>query len=212
MLLAASVPARPGERVLEAGAGAGAGLLCLAARVPGVHGLAVELDPGLAALARANFTRNGAAERVAVLEGDIAAVDVGTADHAMANPPWFDPGGTPSPVPGRRLAKQSVPGTLAVWTRAMAARLRWRGTLTLALPAAAMADGLAALGAAGCGSFAVLPLWPRAGRPAKLVLLRGVRGGAGGCRVLAGLTLHEAKGGFTPEMDAVLRGGGALDL
>ena len=211
VLLAASVPARPGERVLEAGAGAGAGLLCLFARVPGVHGLAVELDPGLAALARDNFARNGA-ERAAVQEGDIAAVDVGLADHAMANPPWFDPAGTPSPVPERRLAKQGAPGMLATWTRAMAAGLRWRGTLTLVLPAAAMADGLAALRAAGCGSPAVLPLWPRPGRPAKLVLVRGVRGGAGACRMLAGLTLHEAGGGFTPAMDAVLRGGGALDV
>ncbi|HLB98700.1 MAG TPA: SAM-dependent methyltransferase, partial [Acetobacteraceae bacterium] len=33
VMLAAAVPARTGERVLEAGSGAGAALLCLAARV-----------------------------------------------------------------------------------------------------------------------------------------------------------------------------------
>ncbi|HJS85951.1 MAG TPA: SAM-dependent methyltransferase, partial [Acetobacteraceae bacterium] len=33
VLLAAAVPARPGECVLEGGSGAGAGLLCLAARI-----------------------------------------------------------------------------------------------------------------------------------------------------------------------------------
>ncbi|MCX7381847.1 MAG: SAM-dependent methyltransferase, partial [Alphaproteobacteria bacterium] len=43
VLLAAFVPARPGERVLEGGSGAGAGLLCLAARVA-VSGLGVEID------------------------------------------------------------------------------------------------------------------------------------------------------------------------
>ena len=43
VLLAAAVAARAGERVLEAGCGAGAGLLCLAARVPGITGLGVEL-------------------------------------------------------------------------------------------------------------------------------------------------------------------------
>lgn len=215
VLLAASVPARPGERVVEAGAGAGAGLLCILARVPGAHGLAVELDPGMAALARANFARNGF-ERAAVLEGDVVAAnwgaDWGLADHAMANPPWFGAADTPSPEPGRRLAKQGGPGVLATWTRALAAGLRWRGTLTLALPAAAVPEGLAALLAAGCGSPAVLPLWPRSGRSARLVLLRGVRGGAGGCRVLAGLTLHEEDGKFTPATDAILRGGAALDL
>ena len=211
VLLAASVPARPGERVVEGGAGAGAGLLCLAARVPGVRGLAVELDAGMAALARANFAANGFGA-LAVLHGDVAAADLGPADHAMANPPWFAAADTPSPAPRRRLAKQGAPGLLAAWTRALAAGLRWRGTLTLALPATAVPEGLAALLAAGCGSPAVLPLWPRAGRPAKLVLLRGVRGGAGGCRVPAGLVLHGEDGGFTPAADAVLRGGGSLGL
>lgn len=211
VLLAACVPARPGERVVEGGAGAGAGLLCLAARVPGVHGLAVEIDPGMADLARANFTENGF-DRLAVQVGDVVAIEPGPADHAMANPPWFAAGGTSSPLPRRRQAKQGTPGLVAAWARALAAGLRWRGTLTLVLPAAAMPEGLAALLAAGCGSPAVLPLWPKAGWPAKLVLLRGVRGGAGGCRVLAGLVLHEPDGRFTAAAEAILREGGAIDF
>ena len=59
VLLAAAIPARPGARVLEGGSGAGAALLCLAARVPGVHGLGIEQDPALVALARQNAAANG---------------------------------------------------------------------------------------------------------------------------------------------------------
>ena len=44
VLLAASIPARAGARVLEGGSGAGAGLLCLAARVPDISGLGLEVD------------------------------------------------------------------------------------------------------------------------------------------------------------------------
>ncbi|MDE2577133.1 MAG: SAM-dependent methyltransferase, partial [Rhodospirillales bacterium] len=62
----------------------------------------------------------------------------------------------------------------------------------------------------GCGSLAVLPLWPRPGRAAKLVLLRAVRGGRGPSEMLPGLVLHRADGGFTAEAEAVLRGGAAL--
>ncbi len=51
ILLAAAVPARSGERVLEAGSGAGAALLCLAARVPGVLGFGVEQEARLVLLA-----------------------------------------------------------------------------------------------------------------------------------------------------------------
>jgi len=39
VLLAASVPAKAGDRVLEGGSGAGAALLCVAARVAGVDGV-----------------------------------------------------------------------------------------------------------------------------------------------------------------------------
>src|ERR1700712_4723911 len=59
VLLAAAIPARAGQRVIEAGTGAGAALLCLAARVPGVSGLGVELDGEMAALARTNAAGNG---------------------------------------------------------------------------------------------------------------------------------------------------------
>ena len=71
VLLAAGVPALPGQRVLEAGCGSGAGFLCLAARVPGLAIIAVERDPLLAALARENAAANGLAGQVEVIEGDV---------------------------------------------------------------------------------------------------------------------------------------------
>ncbi|HET9018931.1 MAG TPA: SAM-dependent methyltransferase, partial [Acetobacteraceae bacterium] len=70
VLLAASIPAMHGARVLEGGTGSGAGLLCLAARVQGIAGVGIERDPALAALARANIAANGFAG-LAVLEGDL---------------------------------------------------------------------------------------------------------------------------------------------
>ena len=209
VLLAACVPARRGERVVEGGAGAGAGLMCVAARVPGVRGAAVELDAGMAMLARANFAANGFGELVAVA-GDVTETDLGAADHAMANPPWFSGSGTPSPSPGRQRAKHGAPELTAAWVRALAAGLRRRGTLTLALPVAGVPDGLAALAAAGCGSPALLPLWPRIGQPAKIVLLQASRGGAAAFRLAPGLVLHEADGRYTAAADAILRGGDAL--
>ncbi len=71
VLLAAAIPARPGERVLEAGSGAGAALLCLAARVAGISGLGVERDPALVEIAASNAAANGWGE-LAFLAADIA--------------------------------------------------------------------------------------------------------------------------------------------
>jgi tRNA1(Val) A37 N6-methylase TrmN6 len=211
VLLAAAVPARPGERVLEGGTGSGAALLCLVARVPGLRGLGVERDPTMAALARANMAANGF-DGISVIADDLLAVRPdGVFDHALANPPWHG-AGTASPESLKETAKRGAPGLIAAWAQRLAAPLRHRGTLSLIVAATALPAGLAALAAAGCGSPAVLPLWPRPGRPAGLMLVQGIKGGRGACRVLPGLVLHADGGGFTAAAEAVLRGGEALTL
>ncbi|MGG5819777.1 tRNA1(Val) (adenine(37)-N6)-methyltransferase [Falsiroseomonas sp. HW251] len=217
VLLAAAVPARPGERVLELGCGTGAAFLCLAARVPGVSVVAVEREPALAALARENAALNGLADRVEVIEGDVADPALHRAlprcAHGFANPPFWD-GGTPPPEAIRRAATHGEgtqgEATLADWASCLAA-IAHRGSATLVLPAARFADGLAALAGAGFGSPALLPLWPRAGVAAKRVLLAARRGGKGPGRVLPGLTLHEGDGPGTAA-EAILRDGAALPV
>jgi len=212
VLLAAAVPARPGQRVLEAGSGAGAALLCLAARVAGISGLGVERDPALVALAARNAAANGWPE-LAFLAADIAeAPDLGRFDHAFANPPYHPASGTASPDAVRDASRRAPPGLFALWARSMGRRLRPRGTLTWIVTAAVLPACLAALTEAGCAPSALVPLWPRAGEAAKLVLLRGVKGGRGGFRVLPGMVLHAAAGGFTPAAEAVLRHGGPLAI
>src|SRR5512146_2679345 len=71
-LLAAACDARPGERVVEAGCGAGAALLAAAVRRPGAWFTGLERDPATAALARRNAAENGLADRVEVIEADVA--------------------------------------------------------------------------------------------------------------------------------------------
>ena len=209
VLLAAAIPARSGDHVLEGGSGAGAALLCLAARVHGLHGLGLEQDAGLVSLATCNGVANGAAGLTflaADVTAPLASGAAGRFDHAFANPPYHAPGGTASPQPSREQAKRGEQGLLAAWARALAAPLRHRGTLTFILPAASLPECLAVMEAAGCAASAVLPLWPKLGRPAKLVLVRGVKGGRPPLRLLPGLVLHEADGRFTQAAEAVLAG------
>lgn len=212
VLLAAAIAARPGQRVIEAGTGAGAALLCLAARVPGIVGVGVERDPAMAALARANATRNGF-DQLAFLTADIGACPAsGGFDHGFANPPYHPPAGTPSPIAAKAMAKIAPAGLFAVWAASLGAMLRRRGTLTLIVPASAVPDCLLAMDAAGCPAAVLLPLWPKPERAAKLVLLRGVKDGRSGLKLHAGLLLHTGSGGFTAAADAILRDGAALEV
>ncbi len=212
VLMAASVPALTGEHVLEAGTGAGAALLCLAARVPGIAGLGVERDAALVTLAVRNAAANGW-PNLAFRVADIADLgEAGQFDHACANPPYHAGTGTASPDARRDGARRATPALFAAWAAAMGRAVRPRGTLTWIVAAPAVPACLAAMDAAGCRPSALLPLWPRAGTAAKLVLLRATKGGRGPFRVEPGLVLHAPGGGFTPEADAILRKGQALAL
>ena len=212
VLLAASIPARPGQNVLEGGSGAGAALLCLAARVAGLRGTGIEQDERLVELAAANAAANKW-PALQFIRADLGALpDLGAFDHACANPPYHPTGGTAPPDPSRRAAKRAPPGLLALWAAALTNPLKPRGTLTFILPAAQLPAAAAAFAAAGCAATDLLPLWPKAGEPAKLVLLRGVKSGRTPLRIHAGLVLHQADGAFTPDAEAILRGGGRLVL
>lgn len=206
VLLAGFVPARPGDRVLEAGCGSGAAFLCLAARVPGLAVTAVEREPAMAALARENAAANGVAATVE--DGDVADVALarrlGPVEHAFANPPYW-PGGTPPPGAIRRAATHEGASGLDAWARFLAAALKDGGTASLVLPAARFDAGVAALRNAGCGATTLLPLAPRAGQAAKRVLIRARRGGRGPATLLPPFVLHEADGRFTAAAESVLR-------
>jgi tRNA1Val (adenine37-N6)-methyltransferase len=209
VLLAASVAARPGECVIEGGTGAGAALLCLSARLPDVAVTGVERDPTMASLARANVAAN-AFGRAAVETGDILDLPPEPKfDHAMANPPWHDPSGPMSPTPMRDAAKRSSPELLQAWATRLARALRPGGSLTLVIPAGLTASALEAVSKAGCGGATLLPLWPRAGQEARLLLLRSTKAGRGPSRILAGLVLHEGDG-FSAGARSILWDGAAL--
>ncbi len=208
VMLAAAVPAGPGMRVLELGLGTGAASLCLAARVPGLSLTGVEIDPGLAALARDNASRNGAALQVAT--ADIfhlpAALKCGF-DQVFCNPPFHGPGQV-SPDAMRAGATQDG-GRLTDWLRVGLQRTASGGYFTAILRADRLAEALSALPS---GGLAVFPLWPRAGEPARRVIVQVRQGSRAPQALLAGLVLHAADGGWTEGADAVLRGGAALAL
>jgi tRNA1(Val) A37 N6-methylase TrmN6 len=212
VLLAAFVPAKPGEAALEAGPGSGAAFLCLAARVPGLTVRAVEREAAMVALARENAAQAGLAAQIE--QGDIAdlalARALGPVAHGFANPPYW-PGGTPPPGAIRRAATHEAGPGLADWVGFLAAAIAPRGSLNLILPAARFDTAVAAMREHGFGAMELLPLWPRAGVAAKRVLLRARKGARSPAKILPGLVLHEEDGRFTEGAEAILRDAAPLN-
>ena len=209
-LLAAACDAQPGQRVLEAGCGAGGALLAAAARRPGVRFVGVERDAAALALAQDNIALNGFEGRVEAIEGDVAVrfstLGLEPFDAAMTNPPFFDDSASlRGPSPERRAAWMADDG-LAAWIGFLSKGVREGGTLTLIHRADRLADILALLGEK-CGGIQVRPIHPFADEPAKRVLVRAIKTGKAPLKLLPGLVLHDHDGDqHRPDVEAILRG------
>ncbi|WP_417600562.1 tRNA1(Val) (adenine(37)-N6)-methyltransferase [Pararhodobacter oceanensis] len=194
VFLAASVPARAGESVLELGCGVGVALLALGRRVAGLQLTGVERQSGYAALP------------LPLKRGF---------DHVLVNPPFY-PAHAPVPQHPERAAGRHEETPLALWIDVALKRLAPGGHLTLIHLADRLPEILALIGGRA-GATAVRPLAARVGRPAGRILLQARKGARGKFRLLAPLIIHEGaqhiddRDDFTPEAQQVLRYGAALD-
>ncbi len=215
VLLAAAVPAWPGQSVLDLGCGAGAALFCLAARVPELSLTGVELQEDYAKLANEGAALNTALGHYEIVQADATSlprrVIANSYHHVMMNPPYFDAAShDKSPLAHKNRAQAMAKGQLAAWVKSAHGRLRAKGTLTVIYPAEGLTDLLQAMGGK-FGGLLVLPFWPKAGFPAKRVLVQGKKDAKSPLKLFPGMNLHENED-YTVAAKAVLRDGAALEF
>lgn len=219
MLLAAATPACPGDRVVDFGAGVGAAGLAVAKRVAGIALVLVEIDKGLAELARANASANAIAAETLVLDVTSGAENFASAglapesvDVVLMNPPFNDAARhRASPDGARAIAHVAAAETLEQWVHASRRILKSGGSLTMIWRADGIADVLAALGR-GFGSLMILPVHGDVASPAIRVLVRATKGGRAPTRLLAGLVLNDHTGRTTPDVQSILDGNALLPM
>lgn len=216
VLLAAALRAKPGQTVLDAGAGVGAVSLCLAWRCHELTVRGLELLPELATLARNNITANGMAERVDIQQGDIRQPppEIGQEvfDHTACNPPFHVAGRTSTPPDtSKAIAHGEGETPLDDWLAFCLRRTVSGGTVTIIHRSERLGALLSGL-RQGAGDIVVFPLWARPDRPAKRVIVQARVGGRGPDVVHPGLCLLDVTGNDSEQARAVLRDGAALDL
>jgi tRNA1(Val) A37 N6-methylase TrmN6 len=219
LLLAAATSARPGDRVVEFGAGIGAAGLAVARRAGAIKLVLVEFDSTLAALARDNAARNAVSADVAVLDVTAAAdtfAAVGLlpdcADVVLMNPPFNDAERhRPSPDSSRAAAHMADETTLEGWVHSSRRILKSGGALTLIWRADRLAEVMAAL-ARGFGSVVIQPVHADPSKPAIRVLARAVKGGKAPTKILAGVMLNNESGVPNKELADILAGKGVLPM
>jgi tRNA1(Val) A37 N6-methylase TrmN6 len=219
MLLAAATLARPGDRVVEFGAGVGAAGLALKKRAGAIDLVLVEMDSGLAALARGNAAANEMSADVVVLDVaspaeafSNAGLPPGSVDVVLMNPPFNDAARhRPSPDHARAMAHTSTQAMLENWIHASRRILKSSGVLTLIWRTDGLGEVLTAL-ERGFGSLKIQPVHSDAARSAIRLLIRAVKGGKAPTEILSAVVLNDESGVPNKKVAEILQGRGVLPL
>lgn len=212
VFLAAAVPAKSGEAVLELGCGAGTALLCLSRRVAGLELAGVEIQPDYADLARKNAAENDVLIQVttADLENLPRCLRDRSFDHIIANPPFFGSGqGSRAADQGRETALREVT-PLTAWIDTAMKRLKPKGYLCIIHLAERLPELLAKIDGR-FGGIEVKPLTSRNGQRAGRVIVRARKGARAAFQLFPPLIVHDGDvhsgdcESYTPEVKAILR-------
>jgi tRNA1(Val) A37 N6-methylase TrmN6 len=179
----------------------------------------VEIDCGLAALARENAAANGKSESFESIAADITAswTELQAAglrsdayDQVIANPPFYSHGRSRlASDQGNARARAMPEGELEAWLRFLAATAKPSGTCTVIHTAEALPELLSSFDRR-FGDLRITPIYPKADAPAIRVIIRGIKGSRAPVAITPGIILHEQDGAPTAAARAILRDGCAL--
>jgi tRNA1Val (adenine37-N6)-methyltransferase len=194
-------------RAADLGCGCGIIALGLALRFVDAQVTAVELQPRLARLATRNADENGLAERVKVLELDLAdaracraALSGASFDLVASNPPFRPLGeGSANPDDEAAVARHELRLTLADVAREARRLLLPGGRAVLVYPAERLGSLLAALEHEGLRPLRLRCVHGRLGEPASRVLVEARKGARGNLVVDGPLILRDDNGEYTAE-------------
>lgn len=212
VMVAAAVPAKPGERVIDLGCGTGAAGLCVRARVD-ARLTGFDIQEELVALARQSAALNR--WDATFMTGDVrdkAALAPDHFDHAVCNPPYMQAGAwydTPDKMRSKQLGEQVGDATLADWVDCLQRILKPGGSLSL-IHRADHADKIIQALGTRFGGLELLPLYPHEGEVASRIVIRALKNRKSPVRLYPGIVLHESDGRWTQRADDVLAHVGLL--
>jgi len=210
LLLAGFVEPKETDRVLELGAGSAVISLLLAHRHRGLRVTAVELQAGLAEMAGRSVSLNGLDDRVAILQGDLrkaeAFLDAQAWDEAVFNPPYRKMGtGRVNPGEEKALSRHEIAGSAADFLRAAYRALRPGGRACLIYPCSRMVEVLHGMRSLRLEPKRFRMVHSKPGSRGDFVLVEGVKGGGEELSVLPPLFLYGEEGGYSGDMETLLR-------
>lgn len=138
-LLAAAVPAKAGDTVLDLGVGTGAVSLCIRARVPQCMITGIDKNTGYLELAQKSVLKNNWGKSIDLHFGDVCrpprSIAPASFDYVVANPPYFDEASYfKSPNAGKSEAHANHGSKLENWVSCAKSYLKPEGRFFVIFP------------------------------------------------------------------------------
>ncbi len=218
VLLAASVSAASGQKVLELGSGNGVALCCLLFRVSGLEAFGIEIDKRAAGLCRRNIILNKFKATIfnSNITNNIRELKSTSFDHVFMNPPYFKKTSVKkSPIPSSSQAKvESV--ALSEWFSVAKEKCKPKGKVTLIQRADRLPDIIKCLNGY-FGKVTVLPISSFKDTSPKTVIIQATKNSSADFKLLAPKIVHRRDGIsgkvlYEDEFDKILRYGCPLTL
>lgn len=207
VLLAAACPAKTGSHILDIGCGVGSAGLCALARINDTNLTGLDIQSDHVFVAQKNATLNNVSKRCVFIEADIRDFDTHGFDHIICNPPYEEAGAhLVSPHTRNATARGHLNDQITIehWIKCAFRCLKSGGSLTMIHKAAKTQEIIHALGKS-FGATEIIPLWPKAGKEARRVIIRTIKHRKSPSRIHHGLILHEDDGRYTENAENILR-------
>ncbi len=219
VLLASSVEAKPGQRVLEAGIGSGVVSLCLAKRVGNLNVTGLEIQPELVKIVKENIDYNNLKDNFHIIEGDVTSsgnswkamgLSPDSFDHSYANPPFYDKAQVRHPNDQLKAQAHIYDNeSLERWVRFLVAHTKPKGSITIIHLTETLGKLLSFM-ERRVGNIKIFPIYSKQGQPASRILVQGIKSSKGPIHIMSGIVMHDETGKFTPGAVSILREGSKL--
>jgi len=207
-LLAGFVRAKPGQRMIDLGTGTGTVPILLASFHPGLSLVGVEIQPRLAAAARANVAANAMADKVEILEQDVRVITrflpAGHFSQVVSNPPYYKlRTGRVNPSMERAMARHEIALTLQQLVETASVLLEDRGVLNLIFTPERLPELLGEMKTHRIAPNRLRMVHSYRASPATLALVAGTKDGRSHMAVEPALIIYEKNRRYTAEVEAL---------
>lgn len=203
VLLANSVRARLGDRVVDLGTGTGIIPMLLTARTQAAKITGIEIQPDIADMAVRSVEGNGLGERIEIRVMDIKNCKEKLGNDyeiVVTNPPYTRYGsGLVNPDEAKAIARHEIMCTLSDVIEASASLLKYHGEFYMVHRPDRLCDIMTEMRRFGLEPKELRLVCPRIGDPASLILIKGINKGNPGMRQLSTLYIYDASGNYSKE-------------